>query len=76
MYLTPKYCLGLTEVLFVLSFCRDLYYAFRNSNKSLILKPNTIFFKNYFFPSAIIEWNKLDPNLPSTIATMFLKVKY
>ena len=26
MYLTPKYCLGLTEVLFVLSFCRDLYY--------------------------------------------------
>ena len=21
------------------------------------------FFKNYFFPSAIIEWNNLDPNL-------------
>ena len=31
--------------------------------KILILKPSTIFFKNSFFPSATIAWNKLDSNL-------------
>ena len=29
--------------------------------KFLILKPNTVFFKNYYFPSAIIEWKKIRP---------------
>ena len=28
-----------------------------------LIKTKHDFFKNYFFPSAIIEWNNLDPNL-------------
>ena len=33
------------------------------------------FFKNYFFPSAIIEWNNLDPNLRNSKSISVFKEK-
>ena len=33
------------------------------------------FFKNYFFPSAIIEWNNLDPNLRNSNSISVFKEK-
>ena len=39
------------------------HYTYRNSDKIPYFKTKHKFFKNSFFPSAIIEWNKLDPNL-------------
>ena len=38
-------------------------YFTRNSENLLPIKANHSFFKNTFFSSAIIEWNKLDPNI-------------
>ena len=40
-----------------------MHYTFRNSDKIPYFKTKHYFFKNSFFPSVIIEWNKLDPNL-------------
>ena len=39
------------------------HYTYRNSDKIPYFKTKHKFFKNSFFPSAIIEWNKLDLNL-------------
>ena len=36
-------------------------YATRNADCIPLVKIKHIFFRNTFFPSAIIEWNKLDP---------------
>ena len=33
------------------------------------------FFKNTYFPSAIIEWNKLDPNIPNSETLNIFKLK-
>ena len=40
-----------------------MYYTFRNSDKTPYFKTKHNFSKNSFFPSVIIEWNKLDPSL-------------
>ena len=38
-------------------------YATRTESNILLIKTKHNFFKNSFFPSIIIEWNNLDPNL-------------
>ena len=43
-----------------------MHYTFKKSHKIPFFKTkhkNLKIFKNYFFPSTIFEWNKLDPNL-------------
>ena len=39
------------------------FYATRNVDFILLIKIKHNFFKNTFFSSAIIEWNKLDPTI-------------
>ena len=41
----------------------NTHYTFRNADKIPYFKTKHIFFKNYFFPLVIIEWNKLDPSI-------------
>ena len=41
----------------------NTHYTLRNSDKIPYSKTKHNFFKNSFFPSVIIEWNKLDPSL-------------
>ena len=41
---------------------------------SLSFKHN--FFKNTFFSSTIIEWDKLDPSFQNQLATTFLKIVF
>ena len=38
-------------------------YATRNVDCTPLIKIKHNFFKNTFFPSAVIEWNKLDPTI-------------
>ena len=38
-------------------------YSTRNSKNLPAIKANHCFFKNTFFPSTVIEWNKLDSNI-------------
>ena len=38
-------------------------YATKNADCIPLIKIKHNFFKNTFFPSAIIEWNKLDPTI-------------
>ena len=52
----PKY-------LFNLISTRRLLYSTRNIRNIPLLNTKHKFFKNSFFPSTIIEWNNLDPNL-------------
>ena len=40
-----------------------------------LIKTKHNFFKNYFFPSAIIEWNNLDPNLRNSKSISIFKEK-
>ena len=42
---------------------RTFNYRTRNADDVPYFKIRHNFFKNYFFPSAIIEWNKLDSRL-------------
>ena len=42
---------------------RNPSYSTTNHVNIRMFKTNHKFFKNSFFPSAIIEWNNLDPNL-------------
>ena len=46
--------------LFELIPSNNTVYALRNPEKIPMFKTNHNFFKNSFFPSVIIEWNKLD----------------
>ena len=41
----------------------NMYNTFRSSDKIPYFKLKHNFFKNSFFPSVIIKWNKLDPSL-------------
>ena len=41
----------------------NTHYTFRNSDKIPYFKTKHNFFKNSFFPSVLIEWNKLDTSL-------------
>ena len=45
---------------------RSPAYSTRNHVNIPLFKTNHNFFKNSFFPSTIIEWNNLDPNLRNT----------
>ena len=40
-------------------------YNTRDADKITYFHTKHKFFKNSFFPSTVIEWNKLDPNLRS-----------
>ena len=40
-----------------------------------VLRQSINFSKNLFFPSAIIEWNKLDPNLRNSNSVSVFKEK-
>ena len=51
--------------LFNLMLEKTYSYAMRNVNCIPLIKFKHNFFKNAFFPSAIIEWNKLDPTIQS-----------
>ena len=51
------------KYLFNLIPVRSAPYATRTVGNIPLIKTKHNFFKNYFFPSAIIEWNNLDPNL-------------
>ena len=48
---------------FYLVLVRCISYATRTESNIPLIKTKHKFFKNYFFPSAIIERNDLDPNL-------------
>ena len=48
-----------------LSSIRQYPYATRNAENIPFSKQNLTFFKNYVFPSALIEWNNLDHNIRS-----------
>ena len=52
----PKYLFNLIPV-------KSTPYATRPVGNIPLIKTKHNFFKNSFFPSAIIEWNNLDPNL-------------
>ena len=52
----PQYLFNLIPV-------RPTLYPTRNPLNIPLLNANHNFFKNSFFPSTIIEWNKLDPGL-------------
>ena len=52
----PQYLFNLIPV-------RPTLYPTRNALNIPLLNANHNFFKNSFFPSTIIEWNKLDPGL-------------
>ena len=52
----PKYLFNLIPV-------RSTPFATRTVSNIPLMKTKHNFFKNFFFPSAIIEWNNLDPNL-------------
>ena len=53
--LTPSYNSTLTR-----------QYSSRNTNNIPHFKVKNSFFKNTLFPSVIIEWNKLDPEIQNT----------
>ena len=66
----PKYLFHLIPV-------RCTPYATRTEGNIPLIKTKHIFFKNSFFPSAIIEWNNLDPNLLETLRVFqSLRKKY
>ena len=52
----PKYLYNIIPV-------RSTPYATRAVDNIPLIKTKHNFFKNSFFPSAIVEWNNLDPNL-------------
>ena len=59
-------------LLFLFSF---IFFYFFYYIKSVLLQLKMTFCKNSFFPSVIIEWNALDPNIWNcTCLTMFKKL--
>ena len=51
----------------------NTHYVFRNSDKIICFKTKHNYFKNYFFPSVIIEWNKLDHNVFKSNILKFIR---
>ena len=49
-------------------------YNTRNTDKIALLHAKHNFFKNYFFPSTVIEWKKLDPNFRSAASLRVFKI--
>ena len=64
----PKYLFNLIPV-------RRTPYATRTVGNIPLIKTKHNFFKNSFFPSAIIEWNNLDPNLRNSKSISVFKEK-
>ena len=64
----PKYLFNLISV-------RRTPYATRTVGNIPLIKTKHNFFKNYFFPSAIIKWNNLDPNLRNSKSISVFKEK-
>ena len=64
----PKYFFHLIPV-------KSTPYATRTVGNIPLIKAKHNFFKNSFFPSAIIEWNNLDPNLRNSKSISVLKEK-
>ena len=64
----PKYLFNLIPV-------RSTPYATRTVGNIPLIKTNHNFFKNSFFPSAIIEWNNLDPNVRNSKSISVFKAK-
>ena len=64
----PKYLFNLIPV-------RRTPYATRTVGNIPFIKIKHNFFKNSFFPSAIIEWNNLDPNLRNSKSILVFKEK-
>ena len=50
-------------------------YATRTGSNIPLIKTKHNFFKNSFFPSAVIEWNNLDPNLRNSKSISAFKEK-
>ena len=59
--------------LFNLIPTKNSNYNTRNTNKITLFHTKNNFFKNSFFPSTVIEWNKLDPNLRSAASLSVFK---
>ena len=64
----PKYLFNLIPV-------RSTPYATRTVGNIPVIKTKHNFLKNYFFPSAIIEWNKVDSNLRNSKSISVFKEK-
>ena len=64
----PKYFFHLIPV-------KSTPYATRTVGNIPLIKAKHNFFKNSFFPSAIIAWNNLDPNLRNSKSISILKEK-
>ena len=62
--------------LFNLIPTKNLDYNTRNTEKTTLFCNKHNFFKNSFFPSTVIEWNKLDPNLRSTTGLNVILLKF
>ena len=58
---------GSPRYLFNIIPTRNPFYITRNHINIPPFKTNHIFLKNSFFPSTIIEWNNLDPNLDTIL---------
>ena len=65
----PKYLFHLIPI-------RITPYATRTKGNVPLLKTKHNFFENSFFPTAIIEWNNLDPNLKNSKNISVFKEKY
>ena len=61
------------QYLFNLIPIRPTLHATRNALNIPLLNANHNFFKNSFFPSTIIEWNKLDPDLRKAESLLLFK---
>ena len=59
--------------LFNLIPSKNSNYNTRNTDKITPFHTKHNFFKNSFFPSTVIEWNKLDPNLRSAASLSVFK---
>ena len=59
--------------LFNLIPSKNSNYNTRNTDKITPFHTKHNFFKNSFFPSTVIEWNKLDPNLRSAASVSLFK---
>ena len=64
----PKYLFNLVPV-------RNTSYATRTVGNIPLIMAKHNFFKNSFFPSAVIEWNNLDPNLRNSKSISVFKEK-
>ena len=65
----PRYLFNIISI-------RNTIYSTRNHVYIPLFKTNRNFFKNSFFPSTIIEWNNLDPNLRNSILIELSKMPF